>query len=69
MARHDLLMRMREASEDRYCASWYVDLEYLLWDEPEWQAMGRLLGGWWTWPERWVPLDEWEAMYAEHSDG
>lgn len=69
MARHDLLLRMRNESEDRYAAGWLIDLEYMLWSEPEWEALGRLVGGWWVWPERFVPLEEWETMYAKHSDG
>lgn len=68
-ARRDLLRRMEDWSEGYYAAGWLIDLEYRLWQEPEWQAQGYALGGWWTWPETWVPLDEWLTMVATHTEG
>mgnify|MGYP005846685803 CR=1 FL=1 len=34
LAREVLLHRMKDYSEDYHCASWLVDLEFLLWEMP-----------------------------------
>ena len=34
LAREVLLHRMKDYSEDYYCAGWLSDLEFLLWEKP-----------------------------------
>lgn len=77
MAAAALKMVMAALSEERYCASWDVDLHDLLWrdmacdpnDEGErvLRALYDAAGGWWvserpTYDLRFVPRAEWEAM-------
>jgi hypothetical protein len=92
MMRHFLRQTMHHISEERWCAGWLVDLEYILWrevlaykaaGEPPHTTLGWLegarelaflsyrAGGWWRWsPEQkdevFVPMAEWEQLYAAH---
>lgn len=71
--RSALLSKMREWSEETYCAGWLIDLESRLHREAgEWETLGRAVGwpigpdgreGWETWDQaaaRYIS-DEWKA--------
>src|SRR5262245_28342982 len=77
---------MGDLSQDYWCASWLVDLEYLLWaamfgdtspfttaDIAELRYLSKKCGGWIVWNDeapwrRFVPLAEWEPMFAAWRD-
>jgi hypothetical protein len=79
--REGLLAKMREWSEDHYCAGWLIGLEskiHRLEDEPQWRALGEAVGwpigceadsGWETWEEageRYKTPAYLEFLYGTH---
>lgn len=74
-----LLSLMLGYSEDCYCATWLVDLEFILWTKATNPAdgLGRSLarlsadaGGWWAWSDDdgdavFVPMARWLEMVKE----